>query len=311
MPCLARSPPHTVAPSPPHPQHTPSPPTTLLHVSRSLARVTHSFCLLGAEQHSHRLRRSRARGVSVTRHRPNACGNWTPRGAARASLERTEPPTTSLPRLCTARSTQRVFVTLCATVLVQGFLIVNEGYGMVRAEDSLLTVVADRPVSLKALRRYVNRVSGRIRRRLPQAILSASLKARICGTGVGASCHGREPPLHYYDDASLVAAGGDPLGYLSLHQIQFYPDHVRVTSMRPTHSFTYIARPSTTVPPVSITYHLGRHVGGHEWPPPTVEAATIQLLPTTWRRRTQRKHSAHAYCVLLPQCYLTASLPPL
>ena len=39
------------------------------------------------------------------------------------------------------------------------------------------------------------------------------------------SCRGRVPPLQWYEDAALVAAGGDPLGTLSLHQIQFYPEH--------------------------------------------------------------------------------------
>ena len=99
-----------------------------------------------------------------------------------------------------------------------------------RTEVSLFSYVTDRTVSLRELRRFVNRVAGRIRRTLPHAILSASLKARACGgapdsNGVilGGSCKGREAPLTWYEDAALVAAGGDRLGTLSMHQIQFYP----------------------------------------------------------------------------------------
>lgn len=37
----------------------------------------------------------------------------------------------------------------------------------------------------------------------------------------GGSCTGKTPPMQWYSDDALVAAGGDPLGTLSLHQIQF------------------------------------------------------------------------------------------
>ena len=57
-----------------------------------------------------------------------------------------------------------------------GFLVLNEGYFLVRPQDNLFTFLADEVLSLDDLRRFVNRVAGRIRRRLPGVLLSASLK---------------------------------------------------------------------------------------------------------------------------------------
>ena len=121
-----------------------------------------------------------------------------------------------------------------------GFLIINEGYFVVRTEDSLFSYITDRTMSLKALQRFVNRVAGRIRGRLPEAILSASLKARACGGApdadgvvLGGSCKGREPPLAWYEDAALVEAGGDRMGTLSMHQLQFYPQNAFGPSSSP------------------------------------------------------------------------------
>lgn len=57
-----------------------------------------------------------------------------------------------------------------------GFLVLNEGYFLVRPQDNLFTFLADEVISLLELRRFVNRVAGRIRRRLPGVLLSASLK---------------------------------------------------------------------------------------------------------------------------------------
>jgi len=60
-----------------------------------------------------------------------------------------------------------------------GFLVVNEGYAMVRKEDSVLTRPTDGTIQLVQLQRWVNRVTGHIRRALPGALLSASLKLRV------------------------------------------------------------------------------------------------------------------------------------
>ena len=106
-----------------------------------------------------------------------------------------------------------------------GFLVLNEGYFLVRPQENLFTFLADELMSLRELRRFVNRVSGRIRRQLPGVLLSASLKVKTCEqeTRGGGACGARIPPLQWYADNALVAAGGDALGTLSMHQIQFYP----------------------------------------------------------------------------------------
>ena len=111
-----------------------------------------------------------------------------------------------------------------------GFLVLNEGYGMVRAEDNLFTYLTDMTLSLVQLQRFVNRIAGHIRRTVgSSAIVSASIKVKTCEQeeSGGGSCAGKTPPLRWYDDAALVAAGGDPAGTMSMHQIQFYPSKVR------------------------------------------------------------------------------------
>ena len=120
---------------------------------------------------------------------------------------------------------------------VLGFLIVNEGYGMVRAEDNLFTYLSDRTLSLQQLRRFVNRVAGRIRRTLPGALLSASLKIKTCAQheaeGNLGGCGRRVPPAAWYEDRALIAAGGDALGTLDVHQWQFYPKNAFGSSTDP------------------------------------------------------------------------------
>ena len=109
-----------------------------------------------------------------------------------------------------------------------GFLVLNEGYFLVRREENLLTgALADKQMSLAELRRFVNRVAGRIRRHSPRLLLSASLKVRTCEqvASSGGSCGRRLPPLAWYEDGALVEAGGDPLGTLSVYQLQFYPQN--------------------------------------------------------------------------------------
>ena len=56
-----------------------------------------------------------------------------------------------------------------------GFLIVNEGYSMVRKEDTVLTRTSDATIPLVALQAFINRVAGHIRRVTPGVLPLASL----------------------------------------------------------------------------------------------------------------------------------------
>jgi hypothetical protein len=100
---------------------------------------------------------------------------------------------------------------------------------MVRPEENLFTYVGDKTMSLHELQRFVNRVAGRIRRRLPGVILSASLKVKTCAQEKEtnpAGCGSRLSPFNsWYEDSALIAAGGDADGWLSMHQLQFYPEN--------------------------------------------------------------------------------------
>lgn len=106
---------------------------------------------------------------------------------------------------------------------LMGFLIVNEGYSMVRKEDSVLTRTSDVTISLTELQRFINLVAGRIRRRMPGALLASSLKLRVNSRwnertgvkGIGV----------WYSDEALISAGGDPDGTLDIRQYQYYPEN--------------------------------------------------------------------------------------
>ena len=116
-----------------------------------------------------------------------------------------------------------------------GFLVLNEGYGLVRQEDNWLTYLADRTMSLTQLQRFVNRVAGHIARRRPGVLLSASLKIKTCAQqqAEGGQCGTKIPPFSWYEDAALIAAGGDPDGVLSMHQVHSY-HHRRSMTQRDT-----------------------------------------------------------------------------
>ncbi|KAL3915238.1 MAG: hypothetical protein SGPRY_007314 [Prymnesium sp.] len=102
-------------------------------------------------------------------------------------------------------------------------------------------------MSLLELQRFVNRLAGTIRRRLPQALLSASLKVKTSQRESArcASLHpctkklsllglklnsrwddrtGKTAIAHWYEDEALVSAGGDLNGTLDLRQYQYYPE---------------------------------------------------------------------------------------
>ena len=76
----------------------------------------------------------------------------------------------------------------------------------------------DVTLSLVELQRFVNRVGGYIRRRLPGVLLSASLKLRVnsrWNTRQGIRGIGE-----WYEDDLLLAAGNDPDGMMDLRQYQ-------------------------------------------------------------------------------------------
>lgn len=101
-----------------------------------------------------------------------------------------------------------------------GFLIINEGYSLVQKEDALgiLTRSADVTVPLRELQAFVNVVAARIKRVLPGALCSASLKLRMNSRwnerqGIGGLGT-------WYEDDKLIAAGGEKDGTLDLRQYQ-------------------------------------------------------------------------------------------
>ena len=179
--------------------------------------------------------------------------SWLPPGLA--ALQ--EPQSTA----CTCFTADRAVLSSCMRQVVDpmlrlleghpallGFLIVNEGYSMVAKEDSVLTRTSDVTIPLVALQSFVNRVAGHVRRAMPGALLSSSLKLRINsrwnertgvrGIGVWYEHEALQlqvislsftqlatsPPhsqlsarlLHRYEDEALIQAGSDPDGTLDL-----------------------------------------------------------------------------------------------
>jgi hypothetical protein len=105
---------------------------------------------------------------------------------------------------------------------LMGFLIVNEGYAMVRKAEKALSSETDATIGLSDLQRWVNRVAGAIHRSLPGALLSSSLKLMVSDRW-----HERKgllPLALWFEDEALVKAGGDVDGTLDLHQYQYYPE---------------------------------------------------------------------------------------
>ena len=103
-----------------------------------------------------------------------------------------------------------------------GFLVANEGYSMVAKDDKNVPTETDATISLFELQRFINRVAGTIRRRLPGALLSSSLKLKMNSRWDDRT--GKVALALWYDDAALLAAGGDPDGTLDLRQYQYYPE---------------------------------------------------------------------------------------
>ena len=105
---------------------------------------------------------------------------------------------------------------------VLGFLIVNEGYAMVRKDDKVFFDETDATLTLRELQRWVNRIAGRLHAKLPGTLLSASLKLRKHEPSM--EREGKLNTAQWFEDAELIGAGGDPLGTLQLHQYQYYPE---------------------------------------------------------------------------------------
>ena len=123
-------------------------------------------------------------------------------------------------------------------------LVCDAGYSMVQKEDALgvLTRTTDVTIPLKMLQRFVNTVAGAIRRTLPGAILSASLKLRRNSRWLernGVAGIGR-----WYSDALLIESGGDTDGTLDIDQWQYYPEscETRARIRRSTYAHMVLAR---------------------------------------------------------------------
>jgi len=93
---------------------------------------------------------------------------------------------------------------------------------MVNKEDKIMPTETDATMSLHDLQRFINRLAGTIRRQLPQALLSASLKLKKNSRWDDRT--GKTPLALWYSDHALVSAGGDEDGTLDLRQYQYYPE---------------------------------------------------------------------------------------
>ena len=114
---------------------------------------------------------------------------------------------------------------------LMGFLVVNEGYAMVPHESTPLSTNSDVTVPLVALQRFINRVAGELRRALPGVLLASSLKLKPHADFL--SRRGIAPLALWYEDAALVAAGGDLDGVMSHHQYQYYPESAAAPTSSP------------------------------------------------------------------------------
>jgi len=104
---------------------------------------------------------------------------------------------------------------------VYSFLVFNEGYAAVRKDDKVFWDETDETITLHDLQRWVNRVAGRLRKRLPGTLCSASLKLRVHEAFM--TRQGKLNTAEWFEDEMLISAGGDPLGTMQLHQYQYYP----------------------------------------------------------------------------------------
>ncbi|MFW7379644.1 MAG: hypothetical protein ACOH5I_12600 [Oligoflexus sp.] len=83
-------------------------------------------------------------------------------------------------------------------------------------------------VPLNNVLRFINRVAGTIHRVVPDAKVSVGAHSMPYTTDTpaikGKIDHFESQPQNYYSDASLIAAGGDPLGTLDFYHAHGYPE---------------------------------------------------------------------------------------
>lgn len=89
-----------------------------------------------------------------------------------------------------------------------GYLLINEAYGMTDPLDTPKGSWSDEYVRLIDLQRWVNRVAGAVKTIQPGVLCSVS---------------GLPQTKSQYEDAALIAAGGDTLGILDFWQYNYYP----------------------------------------------------------------------------------------
>ena len=97
---------------------------------------------------------------------------------------------------------------------LHSFEVCNEPEGMTDAENWSMIDSNDR-VAMSQVQTFVGKIAGRIRALAPQALItngSVSLKYLSALKGSG----------NFYTDKALIAASGDPLGYLSYYQAHYY-----------------------------------------------------------------------------------------
>ncbi len=91
-----------------------------------------------------------------------------------------------------------------------GYVVINEAYGMTDPQDTPNGSWADQLLRIASLQRWANRIAGTIHRYQPGAICSVSGISKL---------------QTQYEDAVLIAAGGDSLGVMDIHQYQYYPEN--------------------------------------------------------------------------------------
>jgi hypothetical protein len=106
-----------------------------------------------------------------------------------------------------------------------GYVISNEGYGMTTKSGSTHGVWSDQTIEYTQLLQFVNKVAGELNRRQPGVILSVSTIPML---------------KTWFEDAELIAAGGDSDGTLHVHQYQYYPENHRESYSPFLHDLAYM-----------------------------------------------------------------------
>ena len=77
----------------------------------------------------------------------------------------------------------------------------------------------------RGLEIFINKVAGAIHRSVPTAKVSTGAHSIPYNTNAPLDLHGYEnTPFNYYNDQSLIQAGGDPLGTMDFYQVHGYPE---------------------------------------------------------------------------------------